>query len=263
MLAQEGEMETTGKGLLEGRVAWVTGGSRGIGKAIALELAREGANVAVNSNRSAADAEVVAQEIQAMGRRSMAVIGDVADRDTVGKMAASIAEELGTIDILVNNAGYGGPTSWETLSVEEWDRSIGVNLTGVFNCVQAVVGGMKAQRYGKIVSTSSMTGVRGALNDNAQYAAAKAGIHGFSWTLARRLAPYRINVNVVAPGPIGTETYLQGIDPDDQARRLAGIPWGEVGRPEDIAHAVVFLASDWARYITGVVLPICGGFHMG
>ncbi|NLE76595.1 MAG: 3-oxoacyl-ACP reductase FabG [Chloroflexi bacterium] len=256
-------MSVERKGLLEGRVALVTGASRGIGRATALAMAREGAAVAVNAHRSAAEAEAVAGEIAAAGGRAMTALADVADPQAVQAMVARVQGELGPVDVLVNNAGASSDRSFEAISVAEWNRILEVNLGGVFHCCRAVLPGMKERRYGRIVCVSSLAGVRGALNDNAQYAASKAGVHGLVMTLARRMAPYGITVNAVAPGPIETEMFRRNVDEDDKRRRLAGIPVGRFGQPEDIAQAALFLASDWASYITGVVLPVGGGFHMG
>jgi len=249
--------------LLEGRVALVTGASRGIGRTTAIEMARQGAAVAVNAHRSAEAAAAVVEEIQRAGGKAVMALANVADETAVREMVAAVEDRLGPVDILVNNAGASTDKSFEEITLDEWNHILAVNLTGVFNCTRAVLPAMKSRRYGRIVCVSSLAGVRGALNDNAQYAAAKAGVHGFAMTVARRMAPYGITVNVIAPGPTETEMYRENVAEEDKRRRLAAIPVGRLGQPEDVAHAAVFLASDWGRHITGIVLCVSGGFHMG
>jgi len=249
--------------LLQGRVALVTGASRGIGRAIAIEMARQGAVVGVNASRSVEAAESVAEEIVQMGGRAVAAIADVADTEAVQQMVGEVREQLGPIDILVNNAGVGNVTTLEEMSPEEWDWVLGVNLKGVYNCCRAVIGEMKARRYGKIVCISSLSGVRGTLAGHVHYGASKAGVHGFAMTLARDVGPYGINVNAIAPGPIETEMLQMSATEEYLRRVMAGIPLGRIGKPEDVAHLAVFLASDWACYLTGLVINVSGGLHMG
>jgi 3-oxoacyl-[acyl-carrier protein] reductase len=249
--------------LLNKRVAIVTGASRGIGRAIALAMAEQGAAVAVNANRSAEAAESVAAEIRQGGGEAIVGIADVSDRDAVDRMVADTRSRLGPIDILVNNAAIDHVVSFEEITSEEWDRILAVNLKGVFHCCQAVIGEMKERRSGKIICISSVAGLRGSLFGNVHYAASKAGMHGFVMTLARQVAPHGINVNAIAPGPIETEMFRQNVSGERRQQVLAGVPLGVMGQPEDIAHATVYLASEWARFITGVVLRVNGGSLMG
>ena len=249
--------------LLNNRVALVTGASRGIGRAIALAMAKQGAAVTVNASQSAKAAELVAEEIRQEGGQASVGIADVSDPEAVLRMVADTRARLGPIDILVNNAAIDHAVSFEEITPEEWDRVLAVNLKGVFNCCQAVIGEMKEQRYGKIVCISSIAGLRGSLFGNVHYAASKAGMHGFVMTLARQVAPYGINVNAIAPGPIETEMFRENVHGERRQRVLSGVPLGVMGQPEDIAHAAVFLASDWARFITGAVLRANGGSLMG
>lgn len=256
-------MEGNAQGLLRGRVALVTGASRGIGRAIALEMARQGAKVAANAHRSAEAAEEVARQIAQEGGQAVAVLADVADADAVERMVAEARRQLGPIDILVCNAGVGPVSTLEETSPEEWDRVLDVNLKGVYLCCRAVVGEMKARRYGKIICISSLAGLRGTLVGHVHYGASKAGVHGFVWTLARHLGPYGIHVNAIAPGPVETEMLRESATEAYLQRVRAEIPLGRLGRPEDVAHVAVFLASDWAAYLTGVVVNVSGGLHMG
>lgn len=247
------------QGLLHGRVALVTGASRGIGRAIALEMAHQGAKVAVNAHRSADAAEEVAQE----GGQAVVVLADVADANAVERMVGEVRRQLGPVDILVNNAGVGPVHTLEEMPPEEWNRVLDVNLKGVYHCCRAVVGEMKARRYGKIICISSLAGLRGTLVGHVHYGASKAGVHGFVWTLARDLGPYGINVNAIAPGPVETEMLRESATEAYLQRVRAEIPLGRLGRPEDVAHVAVFLASDWAAYLTGVVINVSGGLYMG
>ncbi|MGQ9585186.1 MAG: SDR family NAD(P)-dependent oxidoreductase [Anaerolineae bacterium] len=255
-------VESTSR-LLHGRVALVTGASRGIGRAVAIEMARQGAKVAVNAHRFSDAAASVAQQIVQEGGQAVVALADVAETDAVYRMVADVRRQLGPIDILVNNAGVGTVTTLEEMPPDEWDRVLNVNLKGVYNCCKAVVDEMKARRYGKIICVSSLAGLRGTLMGHVHYGASKAGVHGFAWTLARHLGPYGINVNVIAPGPVETE-MLQESASEEYLRRVGSeIPLGRLGRPEDIAHVAVFLASDWAAYVTGVVVNVSGGLYMG
>lgn len=249
--------------LLRDRTAIVTGASRGIGRAIALALGKQGAAVVVNANRSVEAAESVAAEIRQAGGKAIAEIADVSDGEAVARMVADTRARLGPIDILVNNAAIDHAIAFEEITAEEWDRVLAVNLKGVFYCCQAVVEEMKTRQYGRIVCISSVAGLRGSLFGNVHYAASKAGMHGFVMTLARQLAPHGINVNAIAPGPIETEMFRQNVSGERRQQVLAGVPLGVMGQPKDIAHAAVFLASDWARFITGTVLKVNGGSVMG
>jgi 3-oxoacyl-[acyl-carrier protein] reductase len=170
--------------------------------------------------------------------------------------------ELGPIDILVNNAGMDHGIPLEEITPTEGDQLMAVNSRGVHNCCLALVDEMKARRAGKIVCTSSMAAVQGSLVGNAAYAASKAGFHGFAMTLARLLAPYGINVNTIAPGPIETEMFQRNLTEETSQHLIQSIPLGMIGQPEDIANAAVFLVSEWSRYITGVILNVNGGLFI-
>lgn len=251
---------------LKDRVALVTGGARGIGRGIALTLAQEGARVAVNYvNRADAAAEVV-QKIQHGGGEGLAVQADVGSFTDAERLIAATLERFGRIDILVNNAGIVSRKPILEIPLEEWDRVVHTNLYGCFHCSR-LAGRHMVERAGggKIISISSIHG-RVAKAGMGPYCATKAAIDMFSKQLAVELAPHRINVNVVASGTITTDINLplyKSTRPEDIALRqavLARVPWGEIGEPEDIGRAVAFLASDAARYITGAVLYVDGGY---
>ncbi|HSB71011.1 MAG TPA: glucose 1-dehydrogenase [Candidatus Methylomirabilis sp.] len=251
---------------LKDRVALITGGARGIGRGIALTLAQEGARVAVNyMNRADAAAEVV-QRIQQAGGEALAIQGDVGRYADAERLVAATLERFGRIDILVNNAGIVSRKAILDIPLEEWDRVVRTNFYGCFHCSR-LVGRHMVERGGggKIISISSIHG-RVAKASLGPYCATKAAIDMFSKQLAVELAPHRINVNVVASGTISTEINIplyKSSKPEDIALRqavLARVPWGEIGEPEDIGRAVAFLGSDAARYITGAVLYVDGGY---
>ena len=243
---------------LTGRVAIVTGASRGIGRAIAGACARAGATVAV-CGRSA-NAETVATAITAAGGTAEAFVFDVGDAANVRDGVKRIEDRFGRVDILVNNAGIVRDQLIMRMKPADWDEVLSTNLTGAFTCVQAVLRGMVRQRSGRIVSISSVVGQSGNAGQ-ANYAASKAGLLGFSKALAREVASRGITVNVVAPGMI--ETDMTSALSDTAREALGGqIPLGRFGTPEDVAAAVCFLASDEASYITGQVLGVNGGMYM-
>lgn len=245
---------------LEGKVALVTGASRGIGRAIALTLAKNGADVAINFAGNVAAAEEVAKEITDMGRKAILVQGSVADFATCQAMVAKVIAELGKVDILVNNAGITRDGLLMRMSSEDWDAVLTTNLKGVFNCTKAVIKPMMKQRSGKIVNMASVVGETGNPGQ-ANYAAAKAGVIGFTKTIAKEIASRGINVNAVAPGFVATD--MTKVLPDKVKEAMAaGIPLGRAGDPQDIANAVLFLVSDNAAYITGQVLNVDGGMVM-
>jgi 2-hydroxycyclohexanecarboxyl-CoA dehydrogenase len=247
---------------LEGKVAIVTGAAQGIGRAIAMRIAAEGAAVAV-ADIQADKAESTAAEIRAAGGKAIAVKLDVSRLDDAIAAADRVERELGPIDILVNNAGWDKVEPFLDNTPETWDRVIAINFRGPINCCKAVAARMQSRKRGKIVSISSDAARVGSTGE-AVYAGCKAGIIGFSKTLARELARYQINVNVVCPGP--TETQLlrdamagrEGVL-DAMAR---GIPFRRLGKPEDLAGAVAFLASPDADFVTGQVLSVSGGLTM-
>lgn len=243
--------------LLEGRVALVTGASRGIGRAVAIALAQAGADVAVNCAGRVEAAEEVAGEIRALGRRAMVVKANVAVAAEVNEMVKGVLAELGRLDILVNNAGITRDNLILRMSEEDWDAVSSVNLKGSFNCAKAVTRSMLKARYGRIVNISSVVGISGNAGQ-ANYAATKAGLIGFSKSLAKELGSRNITVNVVAPGFI--ETDMTASMTDELKKSVAGqISLGRMGKSEDVAAAVVFLVSDQAAYITGQVLSVDGG----
>jgi len=246
---------------LEGRRALVTGGSRGIGRAIALGLAREGAAVAVNYRRSHADAESAVREIEQMGRRAVAVQGSTASGSDVERFVAEAHDSLGAIDILVNNAGILKRTPLLEIDEEEWDAILNVNLKGYFLVGQAVAHRMvDAGTPGTIVNVSS-AGQAAAGPNLAHYCVSKAGVAMLTKQMALELAPHGIRVNAVAPGLIETDLNRADIARDEfRESRLARIPLGLIGNPEDVVGAVVFLASgDEARLVTGTSLFVDAG----
>ncbi len=246
-------------GRFDGRVSLVTGASRGIGRAIARALAQEGATVFVGARDAARVAEVVS-EIAQEGGKAVAVALDVADRASVDAALKAILEAQGRIDHLVNNAGITRDNLLLRMKKEEWDDVLSTNLTGTYLCTQAVLKPMLKQRSGRIVNVTSVVGLTGNAGQ-ANYAASKAGIVGFTKAVAREVASRSITVNAVAPGFIETDMTAAMTDKARESL-IPSIPLGRVGRPEDIASAVAFLVSDAAAYITGQVLGVDGGFHM-
>ena len=244
---------------LKGKVALVTGAAQGIGKAIALLLARNGADIVV-SDINLEKAEETAKEIRAIGPKAMAVKVDVANLSDVEQMVTGILEKLAKIDILVNNAGITRDKLILRMTEEDWDAVLGVNLKGTFNCTKAVLRHMAKQRSGKIVNIASVVGEMGNAGQ-ANYSASKAGVIGLTKTIAREYAQRGINVNAIAPGYI--ETPMTEALPEkakEELRKL--IPMERLGKPEDIAEAVLFLVSEESSYITGHVLNVNGGIYM-
>jgi len=243
---------------LRDRVAIVTGASQGIGRAIALELAAVGAHVVVTSRRLA-ELEAVADGVRARGRRALALACDVGDAAAVDAAAARVVAEFGRIDLLVNNAGYRIRSPLESLPRGEWDAMVRTNLTGVFLWCQAAGRVMIAQRAGKIVNVGSVAGRNGS-RGMAAYAATKAGVAVLTQSLGAEWAKHGINVNAVAPGPVETEGVLEvWKTPAMIANAAREVPLQRLGRPEEIAWAVIFLASDQAGFVTGEVLYVSGG----
>jgi 3-oxoacyl-(acyl-carrier-protein) reductase len=245
---------------LEGRTALVTGASRGIGRAIALALAAEGADVAVNYVSSEAPARAVVDEIHRMGRRAMIAQADVADYPDTFRMAHDILKEWGHVDILINNAGINSDKTFVKMDHASWRKVLAINLDGVFNCTKVFVDQMIKQEWGRVVNITSVIGQIGNFGQ-ANYAASKAGVAAFTKSLAKELAAKHITVNAVAPG--FTETEMVTAIPDKVRNKLLEqIPMRRFGKSEEVARACVFLCSADGDYITGAELSINGGLFM-
>lgn len=240
---------------LKGRVAIVTGGGGGIGKATCLTFAREGADIVI-PEVNMANAEAVATEITALGRQCRVIETDVADGASVRAMVNTTLDEFGKIDILVNNAGIFSYTRIDACTEAEWDQMMAVNLKGPFLCSQAVMETMKARKFGRIINLGSLAGQVGGLVASAPYSASKAGVMCLTKSLARVLGEYGITVNSIAPGVAATEMAKNHPDMTDQ------IPLGRVADAEEIASAILFLASEEGRYVTGATLDVNGGIRM-
>ncbi len=243
---------------LTDRVAIVTGSARGIGQAIALKLAEVGADVVVNDIEAAADSlESVAAEIRAMNRQSLAVTADVSSSDDVARLVETAASTFGRVDILVNNAGVTRDQLIMRMSDEDWDTVLNIDLKSAFLCTRAVLRYMLKQRWGRIVSIASVVGIIGN-SGQANYASAKAGVIGLTRSIAKEVGSRGITANAIAPGFIETRMTEQ-LDEKQRQELLQRIPLGCLGSPRDVAEAVVFLASEEAKYITGQVLNVDGG----
>jgi len=245
---------------LAGKLALVTGASRGIGAAIARDLAAAGGRVVVNYRERRDAAEAVAADIRAAGGFAEVLGFDVADGDAVDAAIRDVAARLGNVDILVNNAGVSADGLILRTSDEAWDRVLDVNLKGVFNCTKAVSRAMMRARSGRIVNISSVVGFMGNTGQST-YAAAKAGVIGFTKAAARELASRDITVNAVAPGLIATD-MLEGMQAAARDMVLALVPLGRSGTPEEVAAAVTFLAGPGGAYITGQVIHVNGGLYV-
>ncbi len=247
--------------LFERKIAVVTGAAQGIGKAIAMGLAKEGASVVVvdlNVEKAKFVADQIAEET---GRRAIAIGTDVADKQSVQSMVDQAMEDFGQIDILVNNAGIIRRGSLETMTDQDWHDVVGTNLTGVYYLCRAVVPIMRGQGSGKIVNISSVAGKTGDITSSPGYGPSKAGIDCLTKSLARELAPYGINVNAVAPHAIETEMSAEWSE-EKRKNVVSAIPLGRMGKPEEVAEVVAFLASDKASFITGEIIDVNGGFLM-
>ncbi|MFC4409247.1 3-oxoacyl-[acyl-carrier-protein] reductase [Chungangia koreensis] len=247
-------------GKLNGKTAIVTGGSRGIGRSIAIMLAEEGAKVVVNYSGSQAKAEEVVELIRQNGGEAIAIQANVSSSESVQAMVGEALSHYGSVDILVNNAGITRDNLIMRMKEDEWDDVINTNLKGVFLCTKAVTRQMMKQRSGKIINISSIVGVAGNAGQ-ANYVAAKAGVIGLTKTSAKELASRNINVNAVAPGFITTE-MTDELPEDIKSQMLSQIPLSKLGNPEDVAKAVLFLSSSDSDYMTGQTLHIDGGMVM-
>lgn len=246
---------------LAGKVAIVTGASRGIGRGIALRLAQEGAKVVVNHRNSPEGAAETVASIQAAGGEAVAIQADVADFEEAQRLVKDTLAVFGRVDILVNNAGTTRDTLLMMMREDQWDVVIDTNLKSVFNCCKAAARSMVKNRYGRIINVSSVSGLAGQAGQT-NYAASKAGVIGFSKSLAKELGSRNITVNVVAPGFVPTALTESVLTEENRQRAIEATPLGRLGTAEDVAGAVAFLASDDASFITGQVLSVDGGLVM-
>jgi 3-oxoacyl-[acyl-carrier protein] reductase len=246
--------------LLEGKVALVTGGARGIGRACAEELSSAGAAIVILDKLSD-EATAAAGEIKGRGGKAAVVVGDLSQIGTIAGLVTEAEAAFGRIDILVNNAGVSYPTQTETLDQAQWDRIMDINLKAVFFVTQAVLPLLRRQGGGAIVNVSSVVARSGGVNSTVDYTISKSGVLGMTRVLARQYGPENIRVNAVTPGPIMTE--MIGSWPKERLADLESrIPLRRLGTPEDVATSVTFLASPWADYLTGVAIDVAGGLYM-
>jgi len=245
---------------LDGKNAVVTGAGHGIGSAIALDLARNGANVAIIDRKQDAETDALSAEISAMGRRVLFLCADVANFKDAGEAIERVVKELGSVDILVNNAGVNRDAVIWKITEEQWDEVISINLKGYFNYIRAVAPLFRAQGSGKIVNVASINGMRGKFGQG-NYAAAKAGIIGLTKTVARELAKSNVNCNAIAPGMIETE-MMKALPEEAKHKALEEILLGRMGKPEEVAWLVTFLCSEKSRHITGEVIKVDGGQYI-
>jgi len=246
--------------LLKDKIAIVTGGSLGIGAALALELAGEGADVALNYRKHSTEAEAIAAKIRQMGRRALVVQADVVSFEDAQKMVDRVKSEWGRVDILVCNAGVNRDGVIWKMDEEQWDTVIGINLKGYFNYIRAVAPVMREAKYGRIVCLTSINGLRGKFGQ-ANYAASKAGIIGLVKTVARELGKYGVTVNAIAPGLILTD-MMAAMPEEAKQVSLDETVLKRLGEPEDVAHVVSFFCSDKARHVTGEVIKVDGGQYI-
>lgn len=246
--------------LLDGKVAIVTGASRGIGRSVAIALGKAGAKVVINYAGNLAAAEEVKASIEADGGEAIIVQADVANDEAVAALVKQTTEAFGRIDILINNAGITRDNLLMRMKEGDWDDVMNTNLKGIFMCTKAISRVMMKQKYGKIVNMTSVVGITGNAGQ-ANYAAAKAGVIGFTKSMAKELASRGINVNAIAPGFIDTD-MTSVLSEELKEKLVAGVPAGRLGSPDDVAAAVLFLVSDSANYITGQTLNVDGGMVM-
>ena len=244
---------------LQDKKAIVTGAGQGIGRAIALKMAEEGADVVI-AELSPQTGTQAKKEVEDQGRKALHIAVDVADQKQVQAMVDQVLRTWKRIDLLVNNAGFDRGATLLKVKEEDWDAVLGVHLKGTFNCIQAVAGHMIENRYGKIVNLSSIWGKSGAISE-ISYSSAKAGILGLTKSVARELARHQINVNAVLPGLILTPTIAK-MSEKYQKMIIENTPLKRMGQPEEVANVVAFLASDEASYMTGAVVEVSGGWNM-
>ena len=245
---------------LEGKSAIVTGGSIGIGAAIAVKLAECGANVAINYRKHSEEAEAVILRIKNLGSKGFMVQADISKFEDADKMVKKVMDEFGGIDILVNNAGINWDGVIWKMTEEQWDSVLNTNLKGSFNYIRAVSPVFREQQSGKIINITSINGLRGKFGQ-ANYSASKAGIIGLTKSVARELGKYNVNVNAVAPGLIETD-MMKNIEESVRAAALEDIVLKRIGQPDDVANMVAFLCTDLARHITGEVIKVDGGQYI-
>jgi len=245
---------------LEGKVAIVTGGSMGIGTTVCMDLAKNGADVALTYRKHGDEAKAIAEEITKMGRKAVAYKVDVSDFDGVQNLVSAVATEFGRLDILINNAGMNWDGVIWKMTEEQWDRVIGVDLKGTFNFIRAVAPIFKEQKSGKIVNVTSINGLRGRFGQS-NYTAAKAGAMGLTKTIAKELGRAQVNVNAVAPGLIET-AMITSMPEDFKQKSRAETVFDRLGTPEDVATVVTFLCTEKARHITGEVIKVDGGQYI-
>ncbi len=245
---------------IEGKSAIVTGGSTGIGSAIAYKLATCGANVAIIDRKHQDEAEELLNKIKALGRKGIVLQADISIFEDAGKMVDSVVKEFGKLDILVNNAGINWDGVIWKMTEEQWDKVIDINLKGFFNYIRAVAPLFREQKSGKIVNITSINGLRGKFGQ-ANYSASKAGIIGLTKTVAKELGKYGVNVNAVAPGLIETEMMKQ-VSEEVRKMAIGEIVLERIGQPEEVANVVVFLCSELARHITGEIIKVDGGQYI-
>lgn len=245
---------------LKGKSAIVTGGSLGIGTAIALDLAANGVNIAINYRKHADEANAVVEKAKGMGVKALAVKADVSNFQDAQNMVDTVVKEFGSLDILVNNAGVNWDGVIWKMSEEQWDTVIGIDLKGCFNYIRAVSPIFREQKHGKIVNITSINALRGKFGQS-NYSAAKAGVIGLTKTAAKELGKYSINVNSVAPGLIETE-MIKKMPDDAKQVSINETTFKRLGTPEDVAHVVAFLCSDLSRHVTGEVIKVDGGQYI-
>jgi 3-oxoacyl-[acyl-carrier protein] reductase len=246
-------------GELERKIALITGASRGIGAACALVMAREGADIVVNYKQSQTLANEVAEQVRSLGRRALVIQADVSDSEQVTRMVDRVFAEWGRVDILVNNAGKHYHLKFEEMTLQEWHTGMDTNLTSQVLCSQAVVPSMRKQKWGRIINLSALSAQRGSVSGDVSYGCSKAGSLGLARSLFRSLANDGVTINAICPGPIWTDMLKAGFTPERLDQFVKNVPMHRMGKPEEIAEVVSFLASDRASYITGQTISVNGG----